>query len=85
MNKKGLAVLVYFMIGVLFFIVGIALAPALNTTKVEAMNSTLIDCSNSSITNQNKANCASMDLTDFIFTGTIFGLGGLLISRVIFQ
>ena len=84
MNKRGdFSVLVYFMIGVVFFIVGAALSPALNRTSSEAMNNPQLNCSSSTITNQDRANCASIDLQTFIFTGAIFGLGGLLISRVV--
>lgn len=83
MNKKGQAVLIYsFMIGMLCFVLGIALSPSLHTTIAgnSVMNSSQLDCYNSSISNQNKSVCTQVDTFPPIYTGIIFGLAGFAIS-----
>ena len=82
MNTKGLVPIFALMLGVLLFILGMAIAPALKDTTNEAMQSSFLDCSNSSITDQNKAVCASIDTMQPVFIGVIFGLAGLLIGRL---
>lgn len=81
MNNKGAAVLVYFMLGVVFFILGMALAPALTQTTGEGR--TQLDCSNSSISNQDKAVCTQLDSIPPFFVGLVFGLAGIIIGRII--
>lgn len=78
-NKKGLALLFYLMVGVLFFILGMALAPALKQTTDEVQNDTQLNCSTTT-DNQTKAVCRSIDIQQ-IFVGIIFGLGGMIIVR----
>lgn len=80
MNKKGSTSIVYFMIGVLFFLLGLALAPALSHTTSEAQ--TQLDCSNSSISNQDKAICYQVDTFNPLWIGVLFGLGGLILTRI---
>ena len=48
MNKKGSLAIVYFMIGVVFFFLGMALAPALVDTSGEAYDN--LNCTNSTTT-----------------------------------
>ncbi len=82
MNKRGSGFFVMLMLGVLFFVVGLALAPALSNTIDEVMSSPELDCSNPGITNQQKAECTSLDIQRFLFVGTIFGMAGILIGAV---
>lgn len=80
MNNKGTAVFVYFMIGVLFFLVGMALAPALTTTTSEAgdqLNCTTIENSDS-----NKPVCVQMDVFPTLYVGVLFGFGGVILGRM---
>lgn len=80
MNKKGSPAFVYFMIGILLFLLGLALAPALTTTSSEAQ--TQLDCTNSSISNQDKAVCYQMDTFSPLWIGVLFGLGGIILTRL---
>ena len=85
MNKKGVAVLVYFMMGVLFFIIGLALA-GVSTDVVNddnVMGSSGLDCTNSSISNQDKATCRSVEIQFPVYVATIFGLAGMLLTRML--
>lgn len=85
MNKKGMAAFYLFMVGVVFFVLGLALAPALNDViqgeGVRGSNG--LDCSNTSISNQNKAVCYQVDAIPPLFVALIFGFGGIIITRLI--
>lgn len=84
-SSKGSAVLVYFMVGVLFFVIGLSLATPL--TKVVTSNGVMgvngLNCSNVNITNYYKGVCMSVDVLSPIFIAIIFGLAGILISRIL--
>jgi len=82
MNNRGQTIFFILMLGVLFFVLALALAPSTNSVVSEAMDHAFLDCSNSSISDQNKAVCTSLDITSFLFTGVIFGLAGILIGGV---
>jgi hypothetical protein len=81
MNKKGLTFFYLFMIGTVCFILGLALAYPLTQTSSESQEE--LDCSNSSISNQNKAVCYQMDSITPFFVATIFGLAGVILSRMV--
>jgi len=79
MNKKGQATIFFIlMIGVVFFILGIALAPALTQT-VDGSTSDL-NCSTTT-DDQTKAVCTSMEMHK-LFVGVIFGLAGVILTGV---
>ncbi len=80
-NKRGMAAIYYFMIAILFFVIGLALAPTLINTSDEAQ--TNLDCTNSSISNQDKSVCYQIDSMSPLYIGIIFGLGGIIIVRLI--
>jgi len=84
-NKKGSAILVYFMIGIVFFFLALALSNPLKeiVTSDNVMGANGLDCSNASISNQNKAICTGIDIMPPIFMATVFGLAGILIARVL--
>lgn len=79
-DKRGQIVFVYFMIGVLFFVLGMAIAPALTDTSNEVQGN--LDCDNASISNQDKSVCYQVDSMAPLFIGVIFGFGGILLARV---
>ena len=81
MNNKGSAAFVYFMLGVIFFLLGLAIAPGLTETINESRDN--LDCSNSSISNQDKSVCYQMDAVPALWIGIMFGLGGLILARMI--
>jgi len=81
MNKKGMAFLIYFMIGVVCFVLGMALAPSLTETSNEAQ--TALNCSSSSISNQDKAVCYQMDVTPPFYIGILFGIAGIILTRMV--
>lgn len=80
MNKKGAVFIYVFMLAVLCFFLGYALASPLSEVTYEAYTNSQIDCTNSSISNQNKAVCAQIDIIAPVFVGIIFGLGGALLG-----
>lgn len=84
MNKiGGFTLFISLMLGILFFVIGLAIAPALNDTINQARLDPSINCTNSSISNQNKAICTQMDIMPPVFIGVIFGLAGMLIGRIV--
>lgn len=83
MNLRGQAGFVTLMLGVVFFVLGMALTPPLNEAihGDNVMGNNGLDCSNSSISNQNKAICSQTDFFPPVFGGVIFGLGAMLLGR----
>ena len=83
LNNRGQAMFVSLMLGVIFFIMGLALASPLNSVVSESLlqlNCTTNYLTNSSIDNQTKAICTQIDMFLPLFIGTLFGLGGALIG-----
>jgi len=86
MNKKGSSIFFLLMIGIVFFILGLALTPILTDATTEYSTTSILNCSNSSsLTDQDKAVCTSLDLQPFLFMGTIFGLAGLLLAGAVIR
>jgi hypothetical protein len=81
MNKKGIAAFYFFMIGIVFFLLGLALAPALVDTSGEAQ--TELDCTNNSISNQDMSVCYQIDSIPPLYVGVIFGLAGMILMRLV--
>lgn len=79
-DKRGLVAIYLFMIGIVFFFLGMALAPALTETSGEVQ--TDLDCTNSSISNQNKAICYQVDSMPPLFVGILFGFAGMILGRI---
>lgn len=83
MNKRGQGTIFFiFMMGIIFFLMGMALANPLKEVLDEARGVDGLDCSNVSISNEYKAYCTSVDIFLPLFVGTLFGLAGVLISSV---
>lgn len=84
LDKKGSSYFVAFMLGVLCFVLGMALAYPTQQVVNESMlnmNCTTNYLTNSSISNQDRAICTQMDFMISLFVGLLFGLAGLLIGR----
>lgn len=82
MNKSGMVFFYLFMIGVVFFILGLALAPALNDVIKgdDVIGDNGLNCSSELISNQDKSICYQIDVIPPLFIGLVFGLGGILIA-----
>lgn len=86
MNKKGQGNVIFLlMIGIVFFVLGLALTPALTDTAGESMGSSQLDCSNASISDQDKAVCTSVDIMPSLYFGTILGLAGIILAGAIIR
>ena len=81
-NKKGVVVFIYFCIGIVFFVLGMALAPILNSVIGESTSSTQLNCSNESISNQDKSVCYQMDMMTPLWFGVILGFSGIVLARM---
>ena len=82
MNKKGFTMLYALMMGVLCFILGLALAPALSDTTASVMSGSQLNCANATISNQDKAVCTQVDLYLPLFTALLFGIAGFIIAGI---
>lgn len=82
-NKNAQAIFFMLMMGIVFFILGLALTPIITDVSNEAMSSSQLNCSNESISDQDKAVCTSIDIQSFLFFGTVFGLAGMLFGRIV--
>lgn len=81
MNKKGTVIFFALMLAVVFFLLGLALAPALTEVVDESM--TRLDCTNSSISSFDKGTCTIMDLNSPLFIAFIFSLAGGILGGII--
>ena len=82
MDKRGTSIFFLLMVGVVFFLLGLALTPAIMSVTNEATNTAELNCSDTSNTDQDKAVCTSLDIQQFLFIATIFGLAGMLFAGV---
>ena len=85
MNKNGQVILVTFMIGIVFIIFALAVAPAIKQSSDIARNQTTdtsigLDCSNSTISKFDKTNCVVVDLFNPYFIGFVIAAGGAIIA-----
>ena len=83
-SKRGTQIFFILMMGIVFFLLGLALTPAILDVTEEATTTSEFNCTagNLSLTDQDKAVCTSLDVQQFLFIGTIFGLAGLLIGGI---
>jgi hypothetical protein len=84
MNKKGSTALVMLMMGIIFFILGLAFAPALKEVTGESRSSTELNCTDPAVlaNQQSHAVCTQIDMFQFLWIGVMFGLAGALIAGV---
>ena len=71
------------MMGMVFFLIGLALTPVISEIVDESTSSAELNCSNESLGQQDRAVCTSIDMNKFLFLGTIFGLAGIIIGGVV--
>lgn len=83
MNKNGSTIFIILMMGVLLFILGLAMAKPLGEVINEAREDPLLDCRNSTISDQNKAVCTEIDMMQPMYIGVMFGLAGMLLGRIV--
>lgn len=82
MNKKGATFILAFMIGVICFFLGLALTNPLKEVVVEQMDDATLNCTTTT-DSYSKAVCTSMDMFIPLFGGVIFGLAGMVLTRMI--
>ncbi len=80
-NKRGVVAFYLFMIGVVFFLLGMALAPVLTDSMGEVR--TDLDCGNTSISNMDRILCYQVDSISPLFIGVIFGFAGIILGRIL--
>jgi len=92
MDKQGQVVFYTLMVGIVFVLLAIALAPVLKefvdnarsdnftTSPLAPNNSTGLDCNNDAISKYDKATCVVSDLTLFHFIIGLVVLGGAIIT-----
>ena len=82
MNKLGQVAFVSLMVGVVCFVLGLALSPAVKDiiTSSTVMGVDGMNCDAVDITNQDKAICTSLDFFVPLFTSVIFGISGMLLG-----
>lgn len=81
-GKKGTAIFFVLMMGIVFFVLGLAIAPAIQEVTWESTHNDYYNCSDSSISNQDKAVCTQTDAMMPLYVGIVFGLAGILIGAV---
>jgi len=80
MNKKGQAVMVGMMLGIMLFIAMVQLIGPLKDTIITARDPTNLDCGNSSITTGTKSVCILIDFSLFYIVGVVMAaaIGGVV-------
>jgi len=68
------------MLGVLCFILGLALASPMTDVVSESMNNEMLNCTNSTVTGMQQAICTQLDIFPMILIGLLFGISGMLIG-----
>lgn len=81
MNKKASTIFIVLMLGILCFVLGLALANPLKEVIIEQTDSTFLNCT-TTVDQQTKAVCVSLDMMLPLVTGTIFALAGMLLAGV---
>jgi hypothetical protein len=84
-SKKAQVAFVAVMLGVVVILLGLSLTPGLFevTNSSEVMGEDGLNCSSDTITNQDKANCTSIDATPMVFGFVLFGLAIMLLRRIL--
>ena len=80
-HKQGFVLLYALMVGVVVFLLALALAPPMKKVVENTMSSNLLNCSTTS-NPQTKAICTSIDL-QLLFNVILIGIGGLIIWRAV--
>ena len=84
LNKKAqLTYLFIFMMAIVFFVFGMAIAPALTQVSSESKNNPSLNCTQTNLTEQDKTNCTTQDIMPPFFVGIVFALAVLIIGGAI--
>lgn len=78
-KKAQFNYLLSFMLGVLCFFLGLALASPMTDVVQEATNSTELNCTGT-LTTMQEAVCTQLDIFPMILVGLLFGLGGATVG-----
>lgn len=81
MNLRGQTIFLAFMLAIVFFFLGLMIAPVLIHSVGAGRD--VMDCNNSSITTSQKINCTAYDLVAPYIIGLLFAFGGGLIGSKI--
>lgn len=91
MNNKGSVVIYSFMVGLVIFVLALALAPPVSEFISSARNETTsfgtqgLNCTSDTISNYDKAACVVTDLNLFYFIGGLLFIAGAFVgSKIIF-
>lgn len=84
MNKKGSAAFVMLMLGIVFFVLGMALAPSLKEVTTDSRSTAELNCSDPTVlaNQQSHAICTQIDIFQPLWIGIMFGLAGLLLAGI---
>lgn len=83
MNKKGQVQFYAYMVGLVIFILALALAYPIRQAADTAMSSQ--DCTNESLDGFGKINCYATDLVPFYFVGSLIFIAGIwFTAKVVF-
>ena len=83
LNKKAQTQIFFiFMMGIVFFILGMALAPAVSQVVSERTNTEELNCSLDNLTKVQQSVCTQLDIFSPFWLGICFGLAGLLLGAV---
>jgi len=78
MNKKGFAIIISFMLGIVLFWLALVFAPAYKPVIVDAMSQA--NCSATDLTYQQQGFCTTLDAMLPFFIATIMGIAGIIIG-----
>jgi len=90
MNKRGQVIFYVFMLGIVLFVLALALTPVVKIFVDDSRNTTTetrlgMDCDNSSISNFQQAQCLIVDFTLPYFLIALLGLAAVVFgARVLF-
>lgn len=74
MNKKGQAIIVFIMLGIMAFIFAVVTAPVIKDEITITMNSSSLNCTNPSISTYKKATCTILDFGFFYFISILIAI-----------
>ena len=86
LNKRGQTqVFFILMMGIIFFILGLALTPAISQTNSEVTNTAELNCSLDNLTKVQKSVCVQTDMFAPYYLGILLGLAGLILGGIATQ
>ena len=83
-SKKASTAIVMLMMGILFFVIGLACAPALKDVTGESRSTAELNCTDPTVlaNQQSHAVCTQIDMFQTLWIGIMFGLAGMLVAGV---